>query len=150
MCRLRNIAKTKKVRLPRKHDYRTDGRTDRRRTKWSLCAAMLRRRHKNVSGLWMKHLRAFFSGVLNAEPINESDDVAWMDPLLSSCITRLTKSFGMDTANGRMSSLIMWITCNKQIINGILYYLERSQIWQNFGMHLDKTSQFSMNLFQKI
>ena len=38
--------------LPRKYDYRTDrhtdGRTDRRRTKWSLCAAMLRRRHKNV------------------------------------------------------------------------------------------------------
>ena len=35
--------------LPRKCDYRTDARTqtDRRRTKWSLCAAMLRRRHKN-------------------------------------------------------------------------------------------------------
>ena len=30
--------------LPRKCDYRTD----RQRTKWSLCAAMLRRRHKNV------------------------------------------------------------------------------------------------------
>ena len=34
--------------LPRKCDYRTDTRTDRRRTKWSLCAAMLRRRHKNT------------------------------------------------------------------------------------------------------
>ena len=33
--------------LPRKCDCRTDGRTDGRRTKWSLCAAMLRRRHKN-------------------------------------------------------------------------------------------------------
>ena len=32
--------------LPRKCDYRRDGRTDRRRTKWSLCAAMLCRRHK--------------------------------------------------------------------------------------------------------
>ena len=32
--------------LPRKCDYRTDTRTDRRRTKLSLCAAMLRRRHK--------------------------------------------------------------------------------------------------------
>ena len=37
--------------LPRKCDNRTDthtntdGRTDRRKTKWSLCAAMLRRRH---------------------------------------------------------------------------------------------------------
>ena len=37
--------------LPRKCDYRTDthtntdGRTDRRKTTWSLCAAMLRRRH---------------------------------------------------------------------------------------------------------
>ena len=37
--------------LPRKCDYRTDTRTnrqtDRRRTKWSLCVAMLNRRHKN-------------------------------------------------------------------------------------------------------
>ena len=44
MCRLRNIAMrdyTKKVWLP-------DRRTDRCRTKWSLCAAMLRRRHKNI------------------------------------------------------------------------------------------------------
>ena len=46
MCRLRNIVML---------DYQesvttgqTDGRTDRRRTKLSLCAAMLRRRHKNV------------------------------------------------------------------------------------------------------
>ena len=31
--------------LPRKCDY-WDGRTDRCRTKWSLCATMLRRRHK--------------------------------------------------------------------------------------------------------
>ena len=44
MCRLRNIAMS---------DYQesvttaqTDGRTDRRRTKLSPCAAMLRRRHK--------------------------------------------------------------------------------------------------------
>ena len=44
--------------LPRKRDYgtdarthrQTDGRIDRRRTKWSLCAAMLRRRHKNWLG----------------------------------------------------------------------------------------------------
>ena len=38
--------------LPRKCDYRTDrqtdGRTDRRRTKWSLCAAMLRRRRNKL------------------------------------------------------------------------------------------------------
>ena len=34
---------------PAKHSYVsvTDGQTDRRRTKWSLCVAMLRRRHKN-------------------------------------------------------------------------------------------------------
>ena len=32
--------------LPRKYDYRTNRWTDRRQTKWSLCAAMLRRRHK--------------------------------------------------------------------------------------------------------
>ena len=36
--------------LPRKCDNRTDRHreTDRRRTKWSLCAAMLRRQHKNM------------------------------------------------------------------------------------------------------
>ena len=46
MCRLRNIA----MRDYQESDYRTDthntyGQTDRRRTKWSLCADMLRRRH---------------------------------------------------------------------------------------------------------
>ena len=36
--------------LPKKCDYRTDTRTDRHQTKWSLCAAMLRRWHnKNMS-----------------------------------------------------------------------------------------------------
>ena len=42
MCRLRNIAML---------DYQesvTTGQTDRRRTKWSLCAAMLRRRHNKT------------------------------------------------------------------------------------------------------
>ena len=46
MCRLRNIAM---------RDYQEsvttdvpDRRTDRDQTKWSLCAAMLRRRHKNM------------------------------------------------------------------------------------------------------
>ena len=38
--------------LPRKCDYWTDthkdGRTDRRRTKWSLCTAILCRQHKNI------------------------------------------------------------------------------------------------------
>ena len=49
MCRLRNIAMrtTKKAWL---WDRRTDERTDRRRTKWSLCAAMLCRWHKNWLG----------------------------------------------------------------------------------------------------
>ena len=42
MCRLRNIA------LESVTDGQTDGRTDRWRTKWSLCVAMLRRRHKNL------------------------------------------------------------------------------------------------------
>ena len=43
MCRLRNIA----LGCDRRTDGQTDGWTDRRRTKWSLCVAMLRRRHKN-------------------------------------------------------------------------------------------------------
>ena len=45
--------------LPRKCDYRdrrSDRRTDRRRTKWSLCAAMLCMRHKNETN-------SYFSGV---------------------------------------------------------------------------------------
>ena len=33
-------------------DTQTDGRTDRRRTKWSLFAAMLHRRHKKVIKIW--------------------------------------------------------------------------------------------------
>ena len=42
--------------LPRKCDYRTDTRTDRRQTKWSLCAAMLCRRHKK----FISHLEIQF------------------------------------------------------------------------------------------
>ena len=41
--------------VPRKCDYQTDTRTDRRRTKCSLCAAMLRRRHKNWEMLQIRH-----------------------------------------------------------------------------------------------
>ena len=33
-------------------DRQTDRRTDRRRTKWSLCVAMLRRRHKNLYSIY--------------------------------------------------------------------------------------------------
>ena len=47
MCRLRNIALESVT--DGQTDGRTDGRTDRRRTKWSLCVAMLRRRHKKLS-----------------------------------------------------------------------------------------------------
>ena len=62
MCRLRNITMrdyqesvtTKIVWLP-------DGRTDRRRTKWSLCAAMLRRRHKNSFKIRKLELYTFAS-----------------------------------------------------------------------------------------
>ena len=49
--------------LPRKSDYRTDRHmntrthTDRRRTKWSLCAAMLRRRHKNITSSYLHRHR---------------------------------------------------------------------------------------------
>ena len=52
--------------LPRKCDYRThthrqtDGRTDRRWTKWYLCAAMLGRWHKKRYGIWLKCLRCMF------------------------------------------------------------------------------------------
>ena len=42
--------------LPRKCDYRTDRHTDRCRIKWSLCMAMLCRRHKNL-------MRTLFSWV---------------------------------------------------------------------------------------
>ena len=49
--------------LPRMCDYRTDRQTyiqtdrhtDRRRTKWSLCAAMLRNRHNKVKPHWDLH-----------------------------------------------------------------------------------------------
>ena len=41
MCRLQNIV------MPDYQESLTTGHTDRRRKKWSLCAAMLRRLHKN-------------------------------------------------------------------------------------------------------
>ena len=44
-------AKHSYVWLPRKRDYRTDTHTDRRQTKWSLCIAMLLRRHKKYWSL---------------------------------------------------------------------------------------------------
>ena len=40
----------------RQTDRRTHGQTDRRRTKWSLCAAMLRRRHKKQQNKKFDHL----------------------------------------------------------------------------------------------
>ena len=40
-------------------DRQTDGRTDRRRTKWSLCVAMLRRRHINI--FFVLHFTCFFA-----------------------------------------------------------------------------------------
>ena len=42
---------TKEVLLP---DRQTDTLTDRRQTKWSLCAAMLHRRHKNGVYIWVE------------------------------------------------------------------------------------------------
>ena len=56
MCRLR---KTSYAWLPRKCDHCTDPRTDRWtnicQTKWSLCAAMLRKRHNKVTSNWSKY-----------------------------------------------------------------------------------------------
>ena len=51
MCRLRNIA-LRVWQTDRQTDGQTDRRTDGRRTKWSLCVAMLRRRHKK----WHVHV----------------------------------------------------------------------------------------------
>ena len=47
MCRLRNIAMTDFKESVTTGQTDTDGLTNRHRTKLSLCAAMLRRRHKN-------------------------------------------------------------------------------------------------------
>ena len=43
--------------LPRKCDFRTDTHIDRHGTKWSLCAAMLCRRHKTCSLSFQLHNR---------------------------------------------------------------------------------------------
>ena len=48
MCRLRNIA-MRVWQTDRQTDGQTDGHTDWRWTKWSLCVAMLRRRHNKLS-----------------------------------------------------------------------------------------------------
>ena len=49
--------------LPRKCDYWTDARTDKCRTKLSLCAAMLCRRHKNLHTIkeWVSFFLAFIA-----------------------------------------------------------------------------------------
>ena len=52
---------TKKVWLPNRHtDRQTDSQTNRRWTKWSLSAAMLRRRHKNVCFTFILYMHAFW------------------------------------------------------------------------------------------
>ena len=78
MCEIQNIvaafwgmqvspAKHSYAWLPRKCDYRTDtqtdGRTDRRRTKWYLRAAMLRRQH-NKMHTWCDFYRLFGIDIL--------------------------------------------------------------------------------------
>ena len=49
MCRLRNIA-MRVWQTDRQTDRQADRQTDRRRTKWSLCVAMLRRWHNKTVG----------------------------------------------------------------------------------------------------
>ena len=69
--------------LPAKHsswsvtdgqtDGRTDRRTDRRRTKWSLCVAMLRRRHKKEKDVFLKHrCRPWQQSPIKAKIISKS------------------------------------------------------------------------------
>ena len=77
MCRLRIIA----MRDYQDSDYRTygqtDRRTDRRRTKWSLCAAMLRRRHKNavewnnLNATYVHKGASFYNNTQSATPACE-------------------------------------------------------------------------------
>ena len=53
-------------------DRQTDRRTDRRRTKWSLCVAMLRRRHKNKteSDLYDLPFKLSCRGSLTVNPVH--------------------------------------------------------------------------------
>ena len=59
MCPLRNIAMRdfqESVTTGQTHGQ-MDGQTDRRRTKWSLCAAMLCRRHNKT---WLDHIQLYY------------------------------------------------------------------------------------------
>ena len=57
-CCLRNITCNFQNSATQKCDYRTDWRTDRCQTKWSLCASLLPRRHKNLSCLRQVTIKA--------------------------------------------------------------------------------------------
>ena len=63
MCRLQNIAMRdyQESVTTGQTDRQTDGQTDRRRTKLSLCAAMLRRRHKNWIIYFRRRMRPIFA-----------------------------------------------------------------------------------------
>ena len=71
---------------PAKHSYawlpkvttgQTDRRTDRRRTKWSLCAAMICRRHKNLARInaktifWRFYIMLNYTGIYNFISFNK-------------------------------------------------------------------------------
>ena len=76
-CRLQKISMRD---YQEKWDYRIDGwtdgqtdtRMDRRQTKWSLCAAMLRRRHKNLIHILHVHacLNLFYWLIIQIQPIS--------------------------------------------------------------------------------
>ena len=71
--------------LPKECDYWTDGQTDSRQTKWSLCAAMLRRQHKNAHFMYDTCVAQIATYNLFAE--NKSTiKVPWLWWLLTSCL----------------------------------------------------------------
>ena len=94
--------------LPRKFDYRTDGQTDRhtdrrtdgRRTKWSLCAAMLRRRHNEEYMCRLRNIamRDYQESVTTGQTDRQTDrqtdgqtDAGQSDPYVPLCFAGDTK-----------------------------------------------------------
>ena len=73
--------------LPRKCDYRTDtrtdrqtdGRTDRCRTTWSLCAAMLRRRHNKGQNMRYRTVTALSSMFFASHLTHAAVPLRWSD-----------------------------------------------------------------------
>ena len=130
---------------PRKCDYRTDtqtdGQTDIRRTKWSLCAAMLRRQHKNdtfcditlFANIYLPCIGIFC--VMNF----------WLKMMLGSCVKfSLSPIFAIWRTLNDDESYTLFVTITiVWLIQGacdLIWKLKPHELFPIYGMYLRASS----------